>query len=182
EGLAGEELGEDSLRRARGELSLKSKARVWWNKARTVGEGKYVLERVLPENGELPNEHLLRLVSKKYPKQLPKVYRMLLDKRPRLDSDIVVDAISKSGLPSSEKLELFVKGARHDQLEHRYAALWGVLKLDQEQFVLLLVETLERLPRTPKGSYWLSTEEAFASLVMQTEDSRAWKAFEKAAR
>ena len=34
----------------------------------------------------------------------------------------------------------------------------------------MLVKTLDELPRTPRGEYWVCREASFANLVMETDD------------
>jgi hypothetical protein len=182
EGLAGENLGEDGLRAARGNVAAKDKARAWWDKAKKEGEEAYMLGRVFLRKGDWPNDYALRVLVKKYPRRLPEVYRTLLDKRPQMQSRPVVEALARSEVPREKKLELYAYAGHHKNLEHRRAAFWQLKELDHERFVQLLIETLDGLVPTPAEPYWLCSEAAFANLVASTETAAAWQALKRAAK
>src|ERR1700722_938248 len=65
---------------------------------------------------------------------------------------------------------------------HRRFGLSQLQKLDPQQFMTILLATLESLPKTPTEPYWRCPEAAFGHLVMGTDDARAWKMLEKVAR
>jgi len=181
--LSGDDLGENWLDRQQGYDVQKASALAWWKKAQPVGEEGYAVAHVLPADpaAEWPNDALLRIIEARYPDQLPGIYRTMVDQRPTLQTWPVCQAITESGLPPEQKLSLFLHGAGSADLEHRRAALSELKALAPEKFVTLLVKTLDGLPATPAGSYWDCREGAFAHLVMETDDSRAWDALKRAA-
>jgi hypothetical protein len=67
-------------------------------------------------------------------------------------------------------------------LRIRYRALAQLRKVDEEQFLNILLATLESLPPTPAVPYYRCPEAPYALLVEETEDERAWKTLEKVAR
>jgi len=162
----------------------KAEAQAWWHKARKVGEEAYLLARVLPPGSEAawPNLHVLRVVSKKYPGQMLKLYRTVLDTRPAMHSWPLARAVGKSPLARAKKVELFVRAAGNEDLEHRRDGLRELSRLDARQFVPLLVKTLDGFPRKPDDPYLRHVETSFVHLVMETDDPRAWQALLKAAR
>jgi hypothetical protein len=182
--LAGENLGKDWVRRQQGYAVEKAAAQAWWERARKQGEEAYLLAHILPagRTNTFPNDHLLRVIAKRYPRRLPGLYCTVLDERPEMESWSLSEALGKSSLPCGEKVELFLRASRHKNLEHRRAALWELKGLDQKVFVERLVETLESLPTKPEGPYWKCREATFARLVVQTADPRAWRALERAAK
>jgi hypothetical protein len=182
--LAGEELGKDWLRRRQGYNVDKADARAWWEKAEKVGEEAYLLQRVLPDGPKdvWPNQHMLNLIAKKYPKHLPTVYRTLLDKRPHMQSWPVAEAVAKSSLLAGQKKELFLHAVENKELEHRVRGLRHLRDLDEPQFVKLLIANLKSLPRTPREPYWTCGESLIAHLVLLTEDREAWLTLTEAAR
>lgn len=182
--LSGDDLGENWLDWQQGYDVQKASALAWWKKAQRVGEEGYAVAHVLPADpaAEWPNDALLRIIKARYPNQLPGIYRTMVDQRPTLQTWPVCQAITESGLPPEQKLSLFLHGAGSADLEHRRAALSELKALAPEKFVTLLVKTLDGLPATPAGSYWDCREGAFAHLVMETDDFRAWDALKRAAR
>jgi hypothetical protein len=174
-GLSGENWIEDVSR---------DKVRKWWAKAKTLGEERYLLAQVLPsgDSAREPNRHVLRVLMKKYPQHLERVYRSLLSDHPNLDGDVLVQAIRASSLPRRKQIALYVRAARCPHREHRPDALVQLSKLDPKRFVLLLTQTLNDMPATPRKDYPFCPEVACASLVLLTEDQGAWEAVAKAAR
>jgi hypothetical protein len=184
QGLAGDDLGKDWLQRQQGWGVERVSAQAWWDKARKVGEEAYVLAHVLPhgEKAEWPNPLMLGIITKKYPKRLPKLYRTVLDERPKIQIWPVAEAVATSSLPRDTKRELFLHAARHKDLERRREGLWHLQELDPERFLTILLETLDALPKTPTEPYWRCPEAAYAGLVQKTDDPRAWALLEKVAR
>jgi hypothetical protein len=182
--LSGRELGPDNVRRLQGYTVDKDDARRWWQGARKVGEEQYLGAHVLPAaaDAKWPHDGVLRILTRKYPRNLPKLYKTVLAERPKMYIWPLTKAIGKSTLPREEKLELILLAAISKDLENRHAAFWELKDLDHACFVRLLVETLDALPPTPKEPYWKCREATFATLVLETIDIRAWKALERAAR
>jgi hypothetical protein len=182
--LAGEELGKDSLRLRQGYTVEKADAQAWWDKAQKVGEETYFVNRVLPSGPKAdgPNLLMLRFISEKYPEHLPKLYKTILDERPHMQSWHLAEAIGKSSLTVEQKMELFLYACRNKNLEHRRFGLTQLQKLDPNQFMTILLATLEALPKTPAESYWSCPEAAYAHLVLATDDPKAWELLEKVAK
>ncbi len=174
--LAGWEEGRDD------DGEWKRRVREWFEKAKGIGEEAYCLANALPA-GKWPNQYVLRILARKYPRRLAELYRDLLEKRSELVSWPLTDQIVRSGLSRDEKLDLFKTGARDANLDHRYYALRSLQEFDPDACVSPLVETLDTLPARSKGRYWASCREAsFGLLVSRTKDPRAWKALAAAAR
>lgn len=182
--LAGEDVGRDWLQRQKGWAVDKADAQDWWKHAQKIGEEAYFVARVLPkgERGEFPNSLMLEFITKKYPQHLSKIYKTILDERPKLQSWTVAKAIGESSLPAEKKLELFLYASRHKNLLHRRSGLDGLQKLDPQKFMQVLLATLESLPKSPKEPYWRCPEAAYVHLVMLTDDARAWQMLEKVAK
>jgi hypothetical protein len=182
--LAGEDVGKNWLRRQQGWGVEKADAQAWWDRARKVGEEAYLLGHVLPagEKAEWPNTLMLDIIAKRYPQHLPRLYRAVLGERRKMQSWPVAEAVARSSLPEAAKRDLFLHAARHKNLEHRRFGLLQLQKLDPQQFLTILLETLDGLPKTPTEPYWTCPEAGFAHLVLKTGDPRAWKLLEKVAR
>jgi len=184
EALAGADLGKDQLRSRQGDGLDPEKVSAWWDVARAKGEEAYLAEHVLSgaPRAEWPNALQLTILSHKYPAHLADIYTTILDRRPAMQSHPVVKAIAASALPDGEKRRLLLRGAASTHLEHRRTALSELVRLDPEAFVKILVQTLDGMPKTPKESSRRSSEAAFANLVMETDDARAWQALLRAAK
>src|SRR5262249_40848469 len=149
----------------------------WWEKARAVGEEAYFLEHVLPADPQeqWPEEFILCAIAAKYPKHLPKIYRTILDERPRMQSWPLAEPVAASPLPLEEKVALFLHAVGNKRLEHRRKALAQLRTLAPGRFVTLLIDNLEALPPTPEESYWKCPEGALGGMVEMTDDPRAWQ-------
>jgi hypothetical protein len=182
--LAGEEVGKDWLRRQQGYAVEKADAQEWWDRVRKDGEEAYLLANVLPngEKAEWPNSLMLSIITEKYPKYLPKLYKTILDERPQMQSWPLAKAVAKSSLPDETKLELFLHASRNKNLEHRRCGLTQLQNHDPQEFMKILLATLESLPKTPTEPYWKCPEAAYAHLVMATDDPKAWEMLEKVAK
>src|SRR5262249_32489585 len=118
----------------------------------------------------------------KYPRNLPTLYRIGLDRPPQMQGRQVTLALCYSELPRNQKMELLIQGARHEIRANRELAIAAISGLDHDFFIEVTLKMLDGLPRTSKGSYWRCPEEQVVYLVLHTEDGRIWKALEKAAR
>jgi hypothetical protein len=182
--LAGEEVGKDWLRRQQGYAVERTDAEAWWDKASKEGEEAYLLAHVLPkgEKSEWPDSSMLSIITEKYPKYLPDLYKTVLDARPKMQSWPLAEAVAKSSLPKHKQRELFLYAARHKNLAHRRLGLSHLQKLDPQQFMTILLETLDALPKKPTEPYWHCPEAGFAHLVLATDDPRVWSMLEKVAK
>lgn len=181
--IAGGDLGRDWLRRQKGYRVEKDAVLNWYAGVRNNEESHLIAKALeVDDKKHTPNLGITEILAQKYPQGLVEVYLKLLKEHPRLQSHSVLDALAKTTLPEKEKLRLYLLGAKHDDLEQRRAAFWKLKDADHEQFVALLVETLNGLPETPSKPYWSCREASFCSLLMQTTDKRAWTALLAAAR
>ncbi len=186
-GEDGKEVGKGAFLAFLGWSVTKAAATAWWEKARKVGEEKYLMDRILPTRNEDGgpvgiSSHLLRVLSAKYPKQLPGLYKTILEKRPDVKSEEFADVFAKSKAPAKAKIELFALGAKHKDFNHRHHALAALRNLDQKQFDALLLETIESFPKDVKGPYWLSIEVSISRQAIDSTDPKIWVALEKVAR
>ncbi len=182
ENLSGERFDQewdDQSQRYRGD---KAKILAWWQKAQGQSEENYLVDHALPTMGDRLNDHIVWLIAKKYPRQLPNLYRKVLERNPEITSWPLAQMVGKSSLPREEKRGLFLQAAKYKDLHHRSAAYWELKKVDPEQFVTLLVDTIHCFPKTPDKEYWSCPEVGVACLVGATDDPRAWQALLEAAK
>ncbi len=155
----------------------------WWEKARKVGEEKWLMSIVLPEvRNDVtawlgPDRVILRRLGVKYPNRLAEVYRTVLGKRPEVGSRALAFEIVASKLTRTEKLPLLVEGAEHKRLVHRNAALAALATLDPPLFQKHLLATLKKLPPDVEkvGGLWYP-HPRLAALVRKTGDPACWDA------
>jgi hypothetical protein len=182
QGLAGDELGTDDLRRIKAYPVDKVVARAWWERAKKVGEEAHLVAHVLPSEKELhwPSRPMLRILARKYPKHLPRLYQRVLEKRPDLETETLASFLASSSLSRDEKRAIFLLAARSKDLKRRAIALSHLQPLAPVRFVEILVATLDEMPKTPKQPYWLCSEKSFVRLVQKSGAPQAWKALERA--
>src|SRR5262249_4030649 len=102
--------------------------------------------------------------------------------RPKLQTWPIAEAVARSSLPKDQQRDLFLYASRHKNLSHRRVGLSQLQKLDPQQFLTILLATLDALPKSPTEPYWRCPEAGFAHLVLSTDDPRAWTMLEKVAK
>jgi hypothetical protein len=117
----------------RSEALDKDTAQAWWNKVRHLGEEEYLLAHALPVDAKWPNQSILRVLAAKYPRNLLKVYRTLLEKRSEVYSWQLAELIVEASLPEKDKLAVLRYTAERPNVEHRRAALKALEKLTQKK-------------------------------------------------
>jgi hypothetical protein len=165
-----------------GYAAEKAAASAWFEKARQQGEEAYLLAHIVsydPNNPE-PNVAAVRIIASRYPKNLPALYRTILEQRPFMADSWLAKAVGDSALPREEKLALFLETAKGDNLAQRASALWQLKDLDKQAFLKQLVQTVGDLT-SPAGQFWNYPKGGFTELVMQTDDPAAWTALRQAA-
>jgi hypothetical protein len=186
QGLAGED-----IRSPENDGALqKSEAQKWWDKARKVGEEKYLLEHLVHSVEQIHYDELqmqnLYLIHEKYPAHLPSIYRMVLEKYPSIDSEILASCIAQSKIPQQEKLSLFLWAMKHKKAKHRLAALDGIRRLDNAKFVELLVAEIDNAPTelgppivdsVPNDNHY--PFDSLRELTIKCADPNLWRSIEK---
>jgi hypothetical protein len=180
--IAGKDVGVDWLRALQGYAVKTADARAWWERARKLGEEAHLLAGVFPKEGENVNEVFLELIAARYPRQLPTLYRTLLDKHPAMQGWALAKAVAKGPFPRKQKLELLRAGASRRSLMRRSEALTQIKDLDRTLFTAIVMQTLKELPVKPKEPYWGCQEACFAEFVQETDEEKVWGLLEKVAR
>jgi hypothetical protein len=185
QGLAGEDLGKDWLRRQQGDRLDRADVEKWWAEAKKVGEEEYFVRHVLDlkEDEHGPHRVILDVLANRYPEHLPDAYRRILDQRPELDGRGVAGAVAASSLPKEAKRDLFLHAAGNKRLEHRRDAIEQLREIDPKEAVKALIGALkvmpDRRPDADQTMYW--TETRFAEMVIEANDPQAWAALADAA-
>jgi hypothetical protein len=182
QGLAGNELCKDWVRRLQEYRVDRAAVEAWWAGAKKVGEEAYFVRHVLGAKDGWVNELMLDVLAHKYPKRLPEVYRRMLAERPELTDSAVADAVAGAALPAETKRELFVEAARGKALDNRIDGIARLQEFDPAKALELLLAELDRVPETPAGNYGSCPESRLAGPVRQFNDPAAWAALEKTAR
>jgi hypothetical protein len=183
-----------------------AEARKWFERAKKVGEERWLLDHAIPQFTNKPIEyhedrpvvagkgfvsyesqsepHIIRVLGVKYPDRLPNVYRTMLGKSPGgyLLNDYVKELV-ESKLSRDQKIALLEEGAASKDWAHWVPALEGLAKLDQDRLRRHLQTALRRIWL----GLWLGQEvpEDAHRLVLLTEaagDRGSWDSLATAAR
>jgi hypothetical protein len=150
-----------------------------------MGEEAYLLKQVISPSGPGeygPNNHLLHLIAVRYPQHLPRLYEATIRKWPRAPNHLLAELLGKSRVPQDVKVRLFLMAARSQDLQQRMIGLRQLFELHHPEAVPLLIESFQRLPKTPKEPYWLSKAGSVGLMATLTDDMRVWLALEATAR
>jgi hypothetical protein len=188
EGLAGDFLGRDGLDPLRGNPSEKDAARKWWTQAKKVGEERYLVEHVIRKTDSAISEDginiiMLNLIVAKYPKHVPELFRAALEKNPKTECWIWVEALLDCKLPEKEKLELLLDLYQKASVNRRMSLLSGIKRLDRNRFNSLLLAMLEETPADKTGHGWSETD--IDNVVLKglcSEDAEVLAKLEKVVR
>jgi hypothetical protein len=154
---------------------LRKKATVWFDSVQKLGEERWAVDNAIPEGSVLLNEFALRVVRAKYPRHLPRLYRAVLNDRPRLNEKVIAAEVAASSLDRETRLALLREGARHRSREHTLAAVAALERVDRVEFRRALREALDRFAKTGDGVWG----EEF-QLVVQSGDTDCWAALTRA--
>ena len=105
----------------------RKKLAAWWQKTRKKGEAAYYIGQTLAPEGSLAS-FPLRILSRKHPKELPRLYRELLRRRHALDGREILDALLASNLPARTKRESLWDGLSEGSAVQRVAVLKALLR------------------------------------------------------
>jgi hypothetical protein len=183
QGLAGEDIGMDWLRRQQGWPVERAAAAAWWARAKATGEEAYLVAHTLPAAADEPHPNgiVLLVLAHKYPQRLEDVYRAALARN--FFTDSIAAAIASSALPDDDKRRILTAGAElASSPRHSFAALRSLRALDPDAYTRLLVRALDALPHTPTEPYWRAPESAASRLAAETSDPRVWASLLRAAR
>ena len=178
-GLIAESGNDDWLKRQLGRTLEKERAQKWWAAAQKTGEEQYLRAHVLPRSRDAEDSHEphLKIIVDRYPQLLPEIYREILDRRTKIQSWSVAEAIQRSTLPRDEKLRLFQYGASRRSLALRKPALRQLRTLDPAASDAILLSILKKLPGKTRAPVWTSEEAGVSYLVKQSQSAEVWKAF-----
>jgi hypothetical protein len=192
EGLSGElseryvwQMSGDWLGRRHDSWATRVAALKWFEKAQKIGEEPYLMGRVLihpaGDHGYV-NTVALRAIAAKYPKNLPGIYRTVLEKYPKVDSTPLAETLVRCPLPMKDKLDVLLGAAKHEKYEHLLPAFRAIRALDKKRFDALLLATIEGFTVGSLGKYWTCPEAHLAAMAVESDDPRVWPALEKAAK
>ncbi len=180
--IAGEDLGKDWLAVQIGWHLSKADALVWWNKAQKIGEERYAVAHVIPKKGAdpNPNEVLLDIIRRKYPQQLPALYRTAI--HGKNSSQSLAAAVAKSDLSDADKRKLLAAGLGSRSFDHQTSALAALQSIDPSAAERQLIERLSKLPKYVTGPLWTSPEGRLAGLAKDSNSPEVWEALLGAAK
>jgi hypothetical protein len=179
-GLAGPSALQSTEWPPRADARTKAEALAWWQQARKVPEEQYLLDHVYfgKQHPSEPFTHIvpdmLFVMSVKYPNDLPRIYRRVLDDEPADAEWLLPRLVSRSTLRREEKVGILSVAARHKNPDHYLDALRALQKLDQVRFSELLLRQIQAFPT--EGPFSPGPESHLLQLARQCDDPRVWEA------
>jgi hypothetical protein len=169
--------------RLRGDESTKKDAGRWWAAAKKLGEEKYLLQNLTEwrDDGRGIRAQPLRVLVVKYPEKLPDAFAAALTAgKGELHYSPLVQAVVESKLTAVTKRRLLLDLYAVKSCEGKASALDGLHSLDADEFHKRLIETLNELPKHPKGpdgEQWpFRGFTSFADTASLTPDPKVWSA------
>ncbi len=189
EGMAGQDVSFDWLRRQQGWTVKKEEVTAWWKKAQKQTEEKYLVDHYFDQdNGsdggrsERIRSHRLSILRAKYPNRIPDLYRTLIGKHPDVQSWYLCQSIVDMMAPVEDKIALLSVGIAHKDARLHQPAVVALKKLDANRFDKAILQLIEQLPNDIDESYWSSEPARIAALADWCSDPAIWPLLEKVAR
>lgn len=160
-------------------------AKIWWERARVIGEEKYLVTHVMPTSSQYPvrpNAHNATIIAHKYPHRLPAIYQELSAKYPTAMSAEISDLLAQAKVPEAEKVQQLVRTAAGAEKDQRVSALWALVHMKYPKTLDLIISRMGHLPSTPEGPFWLAEAGILGRMVQEIDDARGWNALERLAR
>jgi hypothetical protein len=136
EGLAGQELKFDWLRRQKGYTVDKVDVIRWWLKANQESEEAYLVDHFFDPDeyhdggrGCRIRFHRLFILKEKYPSRLLDLYQAELKQNPGDENYGLFETVLKSGLSGKDKAAFCVRVLESKDRRHRFPALAALMKL-----------------------------------------------------
>jgi hypothetical protein len=178
--IAGDDLGVNWLSRQNAWPVEREVAERWWQGAQVIGEKTHLAAR-LESQGEKTNVETLAILARRHPELLRDHYVQSLETGKRVGHH-VAELIAHSGLSDEQKADALEKGAASDDLEVRWSALRQLHAYDEDQFVAVLVKTLDSFGARATGPAWNAIESRYTHVVLLTERQEAWDALLRATK
>jgi hypothetical protein len=166
------------------ELADRASAEQWWERAKAMGEERYLLANILPEKDSeqaWPNSHNAAILAHKYPEKLPGLYETLLTRYPQAERGDLADLLARSKAPQAEKERLLIRTTTTGVTDQHISGYWALIEMKSPKALALLIARMESLPSKPKEAYWLGEAGALALMVQKLDDPRGWAALERLA-
>ncbi|CAN5406859.1 hypothetical protein BH10PLA2_BH10PLA2_20820 [soil metagenome] len=135
DGLAGQELKFDWLKRQKGYTVDKVDVIRWWLKANQGSEEAYLVDHFLDSDeysggsrGARIRRHRLILLKAKYPSRIPDLYQTAMKKNPGNENYGLFEAVLASSLPDKDKATFCIGVLKGKDSQHYAPAFAAVLK------------------------------------------------------
>ncbi len=182
--LAGEELSHDILvREGRGRCVDRDHVLFWWSETKKVDAKEFLIQNAITAGDDgkpKANLAILKSLARSYPDDLVDLFTKNFE---RLEyADPLLQAVGSAKLSEHQKSQLFLKAASAKRAETRASSIRQLLAISHQQAVPLLVAELDRIPRTPKKAYWLSSAGPVSQVLCHTDSDVAWSALARNAK
>jgi hypothetical protein len=190
EGLAGQEVHFNWLRRLQGYTVPEEEVRAWWLRAQKEGEEAFLVRRFLDVDepadggrGARIREQRLSLLVAKYPKRIPEFYQTILEKNLSIETYSISQAMLASKVADADKIASCLKVLESKNLILHPPALAALSSLSSVDFAKALVQSIEACPSDTGEPYYSSAPAcSIAELAARSNDPKVWEALAKVAR
>jgi hypothetical protein len=155
---------------------------VWWERARLQGEKQYAVSSLDASRNGWSTGVLIRLLEKRYPDALSKVYLNILSENRGMDTWPLVTAIVRASIPKEAKVTSLLEGAKQSSYFDVFSALGGLQKVAPDTFEQELIRVLDHLTTREPTLDWNSNKASFAYLVDLSKSTAVWESLAKATK
>jgi hypothetical protein len=157
-----------------------AKAKAWFQRAKAIGEEKWVASHVLSSVTQFQAQNV-RLLGMKYPARLAAIYRETLKLPASVRVNSFVDGIVESKLPREEKIRLMLEGVKNASVSRQMNALAGLYTLDKplyrKQLAIVLAQISDGLKAVQKNRSNLPFYvTSLSSFLGGEDDPKLWDA------
>jgi hypothetical protein len=155
----------------------------WWTENQGEKALDYLLKSAVAADSQgrrQGNKGILRALAQRFPDE----FLRLFEEQLKGDENLYpfFETLRQSEVSQEQKSRILLIGVQHKDSHNRVSALRQLLSMQHPDAVPRLLRELDGIPRTPAVPYWKSAAGSIAELVNNTDDVRAWNAFETTAR
>lgn len=147
---------------------------IWFADANKLGEEKYILSRILGADPNSNNFHntLFWLLTDKYPRHLPDLFRKVIDTQPgqRCYAERYAKAIAETPLTIVEKRKILEYAASHEHPSVRAAGIRYLRLINPKLAKELLLQTLREMSTDS-----IRSQCRYTAIAAESDDPDVWK-------
>lgn len=160
----------------------------WWSEVCKEGEEAYLVKHCFYKNQNGKSglyDPYLHFLNRKYPHQIPGIYKKNLLGKPEGYPDLIAQMIARGALPEVEKIRLLNMGIENSVPSHRFVALAGMRSMGSVHFARAWTRVSETF--LVKEYKWDNPETAqefleFGAFLFSSRDPILWSILVKIAK